>query len=187
MGDGSMTKAVSLIVLGAALALSACSKSPEQPAAQPSSQDDPEPVRPSPTPPAEASQSLPQPTVPAAGTPTPSATPSATEATAANEIPQAIRGRWGLVPKDCTSKLGDAKGLLTISAGQLKFYESVAKLGKVKEADGSRIRATFTYSGEGMTWTQDVVLDAQDGGKTLIRRDYGKDAQPGPLTYTRCT
>ena len=91
-----------------------------------------------------------------------------------------------MVPADCTSTLGDAKGLLTISAGQMKFYEAVARIGKVKEADDSRIRATFNYSGEGQTWTQDVVLDAQDGGKTLIRRDYGPDALPGPQRYTRC-
>ncbi|PNU06619.1 hypothetical protein A8V01_03180 [Novosphingobium guangzhouense] len=103
-----------------------------------------------------------------------------------SEIPEAIRGRWGLVAADCTSTRGDAKGLLEVSADQLKFYESVAKLGEIKEAGESRIRGTFDYTGEGQSWTQDVVLDVQDDGKTMIRRDYGKDAMPGPLTYTRC-
>lgn len=113
-----------------------------------------------------------------------------TEATPAgglSEIPETIRGRWGLVAADCTSTKGDAKGLLEISADQLKFYESVAKLGEIKEAGESRIRGTFDYSGEGQSWTNDVVLDVQDDGKTMIRRDYGKDAMPGPLKYTRCT
>jgi hypothetical protein len=63
----------------------------------------------------------------------------------------------------------------------------VAKLGEIKEAGESRIRATFAYTGEGQSWTQDVVLDAQADGKTLIRREYGKDAIPGPQKYTRCT
>lgn len=104
-----------------------------------------------------------------------------------SEIPETIRGRWGLVPADCTSTRGDAKGLLVVSADQLRFYESVAKLGEIKEAGESRIRGTFDYSGEGQSWTNDVVLDVQDDGKTMIRRDYGKDAMPGPLKYTRCT
>ncbi|MFT4056929.1 MAG: hypothetical protein QM681_20655 [Novosphingobium sp.] len=122
-------------------------------------------------------------------------TPAPAEATdagadgvaSASEIPETIRGRWGLVPADCTSTKGDAKGLLEVSADQLKFYESVAKLGEIREAGESRIRGTFDYTGEGQSWTQDVVLDVQDDGKTMIRRDYGKDAMPGPLTYTRCT
>lgn len=114
---------------------------------------------------------------------------SATEAANAGltEIPGVIRGRWGLVAADCTSKRGDAKGLLEITADQLKFYEAVARLGEVKEEGEGRIRATFDYSGEGQSWTQDVVLDVQQDGKTLIKRDYGKDTVPGPLKYTRCT
>lgn len=170
-----------LLTLATALALGACSQEPADPAPDASSPGDLPSQSEKPSLEAPPAAVTPSQTI----TPLPTPTPAAT--VAAMEIPEAIRGRWGLVPADCTSKLGDAKGLLTISAGQLKFYESVAKLGKVKEADDSRIRATFSYSGEGQTWTQDVVLDAQDGGKTLIRRDYGADALPGPLKYTRCS
>lgn len=102
-------------------------------------------------------------------------------------IPQEVQGRWGLVPADCTTTRGDDKGLVTIGPDALKFYESHAKLGTIAERSDTRIRATFAFSGEGMEWTQDVVLDAQDGGKTLIRRDYGPEAMPGPLKYTRCS
>ncbi|MCB2076696.1 MAG: hypothetical protein KDE55_03250 [Novosphingobium sp.] len=113
---------------------------------------------------------------------------SSTEAASQDEdtIPPPVQGRWGLVPGDCASDRGDEKGLLTIGPDKLEFYESVALLGTIKERDESRIRATFTFSGEGETWIQDVVLDAQDDGKTLIRRDYGHDAMPGPLKYTHC-
>lgn len=159
------------------LALGACSQEPADPA--------PEASAPAASPPPAAVRPIE--TAAPRETSTPAPNPKPNTEVSATEIPTAIRGRWGLVPADCTSKLGDAKGLLTISAGQLKFYESVAKLGKVKEADDSRIRATFSYSGEGQTWTQDVILDAQDGGKTLIRRDHGPDALPGPLKYTRCS
>lgn len=91
-----------------------------------------------------------------------------------------------MVPADCTSTRGDAKGLLTITAKDVRFYESVAELGEVKEQDANRIRAGFTFTGEGQTWKQDMVLDAQGDGNTLIRRDYGPDAIPGPLEYKRC-
>ncbi|MBB4860440.1 hypothetical protein HNO88_003783 [Novosphingobium chloroacetimidivorans] len=182
-----MKETLPLIALVGALALSACSKSPEQPAAQPSSSEETQPVRPSPTPPSEAAEALPTSLGATEASAEPSPTPSASATTAVNEIPRAIRGRWGLVPKDCTSKLGDAKGLLTVSANQLKFYEAVAKLGKVKDAQADSLRATYAFSGEGQAWTLDVALDVQNGGKTLIRRDTGKDALPGPLKYTRCT
>ena len=133
-------------------------------------------------------------TTPADGTPTPSPTgsgtpspsPTATGTAPAQSIPVAVRGRWGLVPADCTSTRGDAKGLLTIDATTLRFYESRGTLRTIKQRADSRIRATFAFSGEGMTWTRDEVLDAQNGGRTLIRREYGEDAAPGPFRYSRC-
>ena len=112
--------------------------------------------------------------------PTESATPAPTQ------IPAAIQGRWGLVPGDCTSTRGDAKGLLAISADKLEFYESVGTLDTIMDAEPTRIRATFDFEGEGMTWQREVVLDAQDGGATLVRREYGEDAAPGPLRYAKC-
>ena len=102
------------------------------------------------------------------------------------EIPAEMRGRWGLVPADCEPGRADAKGLLTISADKLEFYESVGTLSSVSEAEPTRIRASFEFEGEGMTWQRDATLDVQDGGKTLIRREYGEDAAPGPFKYTKC-
>ena len=112
----------------------------------------------------------------------------APEATAVPDatIPIAAQGRWGLVPADCTSTRGDAKGLLAIDGTTLKFYESRGTLGKIAERADTRIRATFAFSGEGTTWTRDELLDVQDGGKTLVRREYGEDAAPGPFKYARC-
>lgn len=106
---------------------------------------------------------------------------------APTEIPEAMRGRWGLVAADCTSTRGDAKGLLEIDAGRLRFYESVGTLDTVMDAEPTRLRATFDFEGEGMTWEREIVLDVQDGGSTLIRREYGEDAAPGPFRYSRCT
>lgn len=107
-------------------------------------------------------------------------------ASSASQIPPSVRGRWGLVAADCTSMHGDAKGLLTIDATSLRFYESVGKLTRVRESDANHILADFTFSGEGMTWKRSMTLDSQDGGLTLIRRENGADAAPGPFKYTRC-
>jgi hypothetical protein len=103
------------------------------------------------------------------------------------DIPEALRGRWGLVPADCEPGRDDAKGLLTITNTELKFYESVGKLEGIEEFDPSRIRASFSFTGEGQEWERDVVLDAHDQGKTLMRRVYGEDAAPGPFRFTKCT
>ena len=114
-----------------------------------------------------------------------SATP--VQAAELSQIPALLQGRWGLVPADCTSTKGDNKGLLTVGADKLEFYESVAKLGPVKEADGDSISAAFEFSGEGENWIQDVALSTSDGGKTLILEDTGPQAQTNPLTYKKCS
>ncbi len=148
------------------LMLAACSPQPEK-----SAQDGEVPA-------AAMSESSPV----ASATPALSPTPEAMEQT----IPAVAQGRWGLVTADCTSTRGDAKGLLVIGATSLKFYESVGQLGAIKERNATRLRASFAFSGEGMNWTRDETLDVQDAGKTMIRREYGADALPGPLKYTKC-
>ena len=112
--------------------------------------------------------------------------PSDAGTPAPTEIATVFRGRWGMVPGDCTSTRGDAKGLLTIGASTLEFYESVGTLDMVMEAEPTRLRAVFDFEGEGMTWQREVVLDVQDDGATLIRREYGEDAAPGPFRYAKC-
>lgn len=122
---------------------------------------------------------------PVAAAPTPSGT-ATPPPPAVNTIPAAIQGRWGLVPADCTSTRGDAKGLLTIDGTKLRFYESVGTLDEIEEASDTRIRASFDFTGEGMTWERDVALEVQDNGRTLIRRESGEDAAPEPFRYSKC-
>ncbi len=93
-------------------------------------------------------------------------------------IPAAFHGRWGLVPADCTSTRGDAKGLLVIDADRLKFYESRATLRQVTESGPDRLQGVFAYSGEGQEWTANVTLTRQ--GDTLTREEDGR------FTYKRC-
>lgn len=118
--------------------------------------------------------------IPAEGTGT------AGEAEDTDALPQAMRGRWGLVAADCTSRHGDAKGLLEISGTTLTFYESRATLKDFIQWSPDRIRADFDFTGEGMNWRREMALNLRDGGKTLVRTEYGEDAMPGALSYRRC-
>ncbi len=124
------------------------------------------------------------PTVTETATATPTASP--TSESDGSTIPVALRGRWGLVAADCTSTRGDAKGLLTISPTTLKFYESLGTLGKIRTRTASTLRADFSFSGEGMTWTRDEALSV--AGNKLTRTERGGDepGSGGPFTYTRC-
>lgn len=159
----------------AALALTGCSKGSE-PAPDPlltTSAADPLPDQ---TAPANAAASA----SPAAGT-------AAGTAALPKSIPNAMVGRWALVPADCTSTKGDAKGLMIIGAATIRFYESTANLAKVTERTDTMLRAQYAFSGEGMEWQREMVLKVAGGGKKLIREEFGQDAAQGPMTYTSCS
>ncbi|WP_374408626.1 hypothetical protein [Pelagerythrobacter sp.] len=111
--------------------------------------------------------------------------PPAAGGQAATTIPAALQGRWGLVPADCTSTRGDAKGLITVDGSSIKFYESRATLGEVAQSSDTSIRAQFAFTGEGMEWNRDTMLAAQ-GDDKLVRTEYGEEAMADPLTYTKC-
>jgi hypothetical protein len=111
------------------------------------------------------------------------------EATAAADegaIPSLLQGRWGLVPDDCTSTRGDAKGLLTVGPEELRFYESRARIGVVTERSARRIASQFAFTGEGMEWERRMTLEASADGATLTRSESGEGASPEPLRYARC-
>ena len=114
-------------------------------------------------------------------TPAPTAT-----STRELQIPAALRGRWGLVAADCTTANGDDKGLITVDAESIRFYESRAVLNTVKEVRESRVVASFDFSGEGQTWSMEETLDLQGDGKQLVRTEKGENAMTEPLHYTKC-
>jgi hypothetical protein len=98
-------------------------------------------------------------------------------------IPASVQGRWGLVPADCNSTRGDAKGLLTITGDTLQFYESRAKLTKVLGNWPEKLKAQFAFTGEGQNWTRTEILSLTNSSNTLIREDQ---ELPQPLRYSRC-
>jgi hypothetical protein len=96
-------------------------------------------------------------------------------------IPAALHGRWGLTPADCTSALGDAKGLLIVSAGELRFYESRAVPGDNVQRGPDRISGDFHFTGEGQSWTRFEALKA--GHEKLVRTESNP---PASFTYAKC-
>ena len=99
-----------------------------------------------------------------------------------SNIPAALHGRWGLTPGDCTSTRGDAKGLLVVSADQLKFYESVGKPAGELRTSPDSATGDFAFTGEGMSWKKYEALELQRG--KLVR------TESDPMTsfaYARCT
>jgi hypothetical protein len=96
-------------------------------------------------------------------------------------IPAALQGRWGLAPGDCTSALGDAKGLLVVNASELRFYESRAVPAADLETKVSSISGIFHFTGEGQTWSRYETL--KRSADKLIRTESNPAAS---YTYARC-
>ena len=94
-------------------------------------------------------------------------------------IPAQYRGRWGMVPADCTSTQGDNKGLITISDRNVRFFESVATLKEQRPAIATSFSGMFGFTGEGQTWEK--VMTFTRTGDTLKRTE-----ESGTFTYTRC-
>ena len=101
-------------------------------------------------------------------------------------IPETLHGRWGLVPADCTSTRGDAKGLITIDAERIEFYESRAVVEKVEEQNTGMFRARFALTGEGREWSREIEWRLSEDGSQLTRSETGDGAIGGPLTYDKC-
>lgn len=99
----------------------------------------------------------------------------------ATTIPAALHGRWGLSPRDCTSSLGDAKGLLVVNGRELRFYESRAVPSTGIQTSPDTISGTFAFTGEGQKWSRYQALQVQDGKLVRTERD-----PLASFTYARC-
>ncbi|TCD04835.1 hypothetical protein EYB45_04620 [Erythrobacteraceae bacterium CFH 75059] len=114
----------------------------------------------------------------------PAATPAGMAA--ADEIPPAFRGRWGMTAADCEKGRSDAKGLMTLGATGARFYESAGVLESASRRAPDEVGAHFAFTGEGMTWRTQEMLTLRENGDVLVRSSTGPDGQFGPFTYRRC-
>ena len=95
-------------------------------------------------------------------------------------IPAALHGRWGLTPGDCMAGHG-SEGLLTISANELRFHESVAVPAANVQTSSNSIGGDFAFTGEGQRWTKHVSLEIRDGRLVRTERD-----PISSFRYVRC-
>jgi hypothetical protein len=102
----------------------------------------------------------------ATGEPRGPTSPAKVEPTPAASIPAALQGRWGLTPADCMPGRSDAKGLLTITANDLRFYESRAVPAGNVDTDANSISGDFAFTGEGQSWTKYEALKVDKGRLT---------------------
>ena len=100
----------------------------------------------------------------------------------AMKIPAAFHGRWGLTPGDCTTALGDAKGMLVINEGEMRFYESRAVPAADVASDGHSMSGNFGFSGEGQSWTKYESLRLDKG--VLTRTETKPTAS---FSYAKCS
>jgi hypothetical protein len=121
----------------------------------------------------------PPPQPPAAATSPTGAPPPALVST--GPIPAPLQGRWGLTPADCTSTRGDAKGLLVVTGGELRFYESRAVPAPGIQADDGAVSGNFHFTGEGQAWTKYEAL--KRSGDKLTRTENNPAAS---FTYAKC-
>jgi hypothetical protein len=96
-------------------------------------------------------------------------------------IPAALQGRWGLTPMDCTSKGGDAKGLLIVEPNVLRFYESRAMPAADVQTGPNSMAGTFDFTGEGQSWSKYQALELRD--HKLIRTESNPTAS---FSYAKC-
>ena len=117
----------------------------------------------------------------ASGEPHGDTTPAKPLPAAAEKIPAALQGRWGLTPADCTSTRGDAKGLLVITADGLKFYESRAVPIEGAHGDADSFSGDFAFTGEGQNWTRYQSLKLNKA--VLVRTETNPSAS---FSYAKC-
>ena len=112
--------------------------------------------------------------------PSPAPAPSASPIAA---LPAEFQGRWGMVDNDCVPGRDDAKGLMTVAADGLRFYESRGRIERAAAVRPGSVELDLAYTGEGQEWNRTETLALQDGGRTLVREER-KPA--GSYRYVKC-
>ena len=97
-------------------------------------------------------------------------------------IPAGLQGRWGLSPADCTARDGSGKGLLVVSPGDLRFYESTAVPTGDVAADSDSISGNFAFTGEGQSWSRYEALKLD---KNVLTRTEIKPT--ASFSYAKCS
>lgn len=96
----------------------------------------------------------------------------------ANEIPPAFRGVYDSTVEACARP---SENRLTVSAGELRFHESIGTVREVTVEGPRAIRVASDFQGEGESWQAAHRLRLADGGATLTVTGKGTS-----LARVRC-
>jgi hypothetical protein len=105
------------------------------------------------------------------------------ETTDPDALPVPMLGRWGLTVADCDVSNGAPRGLLTIAAKSLKFYDSTATIVSLDKPSQYAVTAGLSYADEGRKWTSVETLALVAGGTALVRTEQ---SPVHTLRYQRC-
>lgn len=109
-------------------------------------------------------------------------TPARADPPAAAAIPAPLQGRWALAPRDCGSSAAAARGLLVITAGELRFQNSHAVPASDIQTDTASINGQFAFTGEGRSWTKYEGLRVDN--RRLTRTETNPTAS---FSYAKCS
>lgn len=96
----------------------------------------------------------------------------------AEAVPTAFQGVFD-APRDACA--GPSEYRLNVSAGELRFHESIGAVRSVSIDGPDTIRVAADYQGEGESWSNVRTLRLSDGGMTLTISGEGTS-----LTRYRC-
>jgi hypothetical protein len=91
-------------------------------------------------------------------------------------IPDTFIGEWNQDSDKCGTDLSDTR--LRIGPDWLHFYESDAKVLRVRILDSRSISVDASFSGEGSTWSDSV---------NMVLSQSGNDLTIGGFTRKRCS
>jgi hypothetical protein len=161
-------KRLPLISLALTLAIACCGK--------------PDPVDETATGAAATLPDVARPAPSAIGEPHVATAPAAPLPAAATAIPASLQGRWGLSPADCMPGRSDAKGLLMVTSGEMRFYESRAVPSGDVQTDPKSMSGHFAFTGEGQSWSKYEALKIDK--QMLVRTEANPTAS---FSYAKCS
>lgn len=109
--------------------------------------------------------------------------PQPTAHALAYQLPPSFVGRWGMTKADCDPNSLATKGLLTISADHLKFWESKGSVQRIVRHSPYDVTLVLDMTGEGQRWTSTTQLTLDAAATQLVRAERGT---PDHYRYQRC-
>ena len=98
-------------------------------------------------------------------------------------FPTAFQGRWSMAAADCSGDAA-AKGLMTIDAKTVRFYEARGVTTGLSVDGPTKVSGAFDFDGEGQRWRNTQSFELAAGVDNLVRTESDGGAS---FTYRKCS